>query len=90
MTGFKDFRFARIILAGIEAMHMIRKCQMQDNGVKCGVADQFYSLATYGILILWRRPGPILLNRDTTIERVGWGWFFRLVEPASASHPRKY
>ncbi|WP_367949138.1 DDE-type integrase/transposase/recombinase, partial [Paraburkholderia sp. NMBU_R16] len=28
MMGFKDFRCARIILAGIEIMHMIRKGQM--------------------------------------------------------------
>jgi putative transposase len=29
MLGFKDFRCARIILSGIEVMHMIRKGQMQ-------------------------------------------------------------
>ena len=29
MQGFKDFRCARIILSGIEVMHMIRKRQMK-------------------------------------------------------------
>ena len=45
MMGFKDFRCARIILAGIEVMHMIRKGQMHDEGVAATVAEQFYSLA---------------------------------------------
>ena len=31
MMGFKDFRCARIILAGIEVMHMIRKRQLRDH-----------------------------------------------------------
>ena len=44
MMGFKDFRCARIILAGIEVMHMIRKGQMQDDGVAKPAAEQFYSL----------------------------------------------
>jgi transposase-like protein len=44
MMGFKDFRCARIILAGIEVMHMIRKGQMQDDGVAKTEPEQFYSL----------------------------------------------
>ena len=44
MMGFKDFRCARIILAGIEVMHMIRKGQMKIDGVERTVAEQFYSL----------------------------------------------
>lgn len=44
MMGFKDFRCARIILSGIETMHMIRKGQMKDNGVTRTAAAQFYSL----------------------------------------------
>ncbi|MBC8742477.1 IS6 family transposase [Paraburkholderia sp. UCT31] len=44
MMGFKSFRCARIILSGIELMHMIRKGQMQDErGIKTA-AEQFYSL----------------------------------------------
>jgi transposase-like protein len=45
MLGFKDFKCARVILSGIELMHMIKKGQM-----KCSVktapsaAEQFYSL----------------------------------------------
>ncbi len=46
MMGFKDFWCARIILAGIELMHMIRKRQMKDDGVDRTVAAQFYSLLT--------------------------------------------
>jgi transposase-like protein len=44
MTGFKDFRCARIILSGIETMHMIRKGQMEDDRVTRTAAAQFYSL----------------------------------------------
>ena len=46
MVGFKDFRCARIILAGIETMHMIKKGQLQRPKVKAlSAASQFYSLA---------------------------------------------
>jgi len=31
--GFKDFPRTRIILSGIETMHMIRKWQMKADGV---------------------------------------------------------
>jgi putative transposase len=44
MMGFKDFRCARIILAGIELMHMIRKGQMHDDGFAKTAAEQFRSL----------------------------------------------
>jgi transposase-like protein len=40
MMGFKDFRCARIILAGIELMHMIRKGQMHDDGFAKTAAEQ--------------------------------------------------
>jgi putative transposase len=46
MLGFKSFRCARIILGGIELMHMIAKGQMKsDDGRHRSVADQFYDLA---------------------------------------------
>jgi putative transposase len=44
MMGFRNFRCARIILAGIEVMHMIRKGQMKDDGIARNRAEQFYSL----------------------------------------------
>lgn len=44
MMGFKVFWCARIILSGIEIMHMIRKGQMRDDGIAVTAADQFYSL----------------------------------------------
>jgi len=45
MLGFKDFRWARIILSGIEVMHMIRKGQMKtENGIHPSAAEQFYSM----------------------------------------------
>ena len=46
MLGFKTFRCAQILLAGIEVMHMIRKGQLgaiQDRA--SSVANQFFSLA---------------------------------------------
>ncbi|CAE6851537.1 IS6 family transposase ISBmu21 [Paraburkholderia domus] len=47
MLGFKDFRCARIILGGIEVMHMIRKGQMKCAKVTgASAAHQFYSLAS--------------------------------------------
>ena len=46
MLGFKSFRCARIIIAGIETMHMIRKGQMDcPAGKTMSAANQFYSLA---------------------------------------------
>ena len=45
MMGFKSFRCARILLGGIELMHMIAKWQMQTDGLTQTPADQFYSLA---------------------------------------------
>lgn len=46
MMGFKSFRCARAIIAGIETMHMIRKGQMADPKVQASSkADQFYGLA---------------------------------------------
>jgi putative transposase len=45
MMNFKDFRCARIILSGIEVMHMIRKGQMKTTkGISLSAAKQFYSL----------------------------------------------
>ena len=45
MLGFKSFRAARAILAGIELMHMIRKDQFMLKGENTSFADQFYALA---------------------------------------------
>jgi putative transposase len=46
MLGFKTFRCARILLAGIELMHMITKGQMTcARGTHPSAADQFYDLA---------------------------------------------
>ncbi|WP_156429534.1 IS6 family transposase [Burkholderia sp. TSV86] len=45
MLGFKDFRCARIILSGIEIMHMIRKGQLQRHrDVPLCVGQPFYAL----------------------------------------------
>ena len=47
MLGFKAFKSAKSVIAGIELMHMIRKGQLMMEG--CGgmsFADQFYALAT--------------------------------------------
>ncbi len=43
MLGFKTFRCARILLGGIELMHMIKKGQITGSGQTA--AEQFYSLA---------------------------------------------
>jgi putative transposase len=46
MLGFKSFRAARAVLAGIEIMHMIRKSQFNmADCVGMSFADQFYALA---------------------------------------------
>ena len=46
MLGFKIFRCARIIIAGIETMHMIRKSPLGDiKDQDSSAANQFYSLA---------------------------------------------
>jgi putative transposase len=46
MQGFKSFACARILIAGIETMHMIRKGQLEPlKEQDSSAADQFYSLA---------------------------------------------
>jgi putative transposase len=46
MLGFKPFRAAANVLAGIESMHMIRKGQLAMAGCeRMSFADQFYALA---------------------------------------------
>ena len=46
MPGFKAFRCARIILAGVEVMHMIRNGQLDcPKAQASSAANQFYSLA---------------------------------------------
>ena len=46
MLGFKTFRCARVLIAGIETMHMIRKGQLvAHEGQASCAASQFYSLA---------------------------------------------
>jgi len=47
MLGFKDFRCARVILSGVELMHMIKKGQMKCRGeTRLSPAQQFYSLVS--------------------------------------------
>lgn len=46
MLGFKSFRAAANVLAGVELMHMIRKGQFVIDGTaSMSFADQFYALA---------------------------------------------
>jgi transposase-like protein len=46
MLGFKSFRRAQAILAGIELIHMIRKGQYQHStGAHLSPAEQFYLLS---------------------------------------------
>jgi transposase-like protein len=46
MLGFKSFRCAAMLIAGIETMHMIRKGQLDcPKGQPSSAASQFYSLA---------------------------------------------
>ena len=46
MLGFKSFRCASILIAGIEIMHMIKKGQLdRPNAQASTAASQFYSLA---------------------------------------------
>lgn len=46
MLGFKSFWSARIIIAGIETMHMIKKGQLScPDGKAASATDQFYALA---------------------------------------------
>jgi putative transposase len=44
MLDFKDLRSVRILLFGIELMHMIRKGQMKDGGKGQTPAQHFYAL----------------------------------------------
>ena len=47
MLGFKSFRCASILIAGIETMHMIKKGQLdRPKAQASSAASQFYSLAS--------------------------------------------
>jgi putative transposase len=47
MLGFKSFNCARVLIAGIETMHMIKKGQLdRPEAQASSVASQFYSLAS--------------------------------------------
>jgi transposase-like protein len=49
LLGLKDFHSAAGIIAGIEAMHMTRKGQLDcSEGQPASAADQFYSQAFCG------------------------------------------
>jgi len=46
MLGFKSFRCASIVVAGIEVMHMIQKGQLGEiKDQASSAANQFYALA---------------------------------------------
>ena len=45
MLGFKSFRCAARVIAGVELMHMIRKGQFAADGAVMSFEDQFYALA---------------------------------------------
>ena len=42
--GFKSFRYAARVIAGVEFMHMIGKGQFAIDGIVMSFADQFYAL----------------------------------------------
>ena len=69
MLGFKTFRCARALIAGIETMHMIRKGQLDcPEGQASSAANQFYSLAfcaaaDSAVCCAWR------LHCDRTLDR---------------------
>jgi len=45
MLGFKNFFKAKIVLAGIELVRMIKKGQMKSSNLQESSAHKFYSLA---------------------------------------------
>jgi putative transposase len=45
LVASRNFGCARIVLGGVELMHMIRKGQMRDDGRGLSAAQQFYLLA---------------------------------------------
>ena len=46
MLGFKSFNCARVLIAGIETMHMVKKGQLDRSKAQASsAASQFYSLA---------------------------------------------
>ena len=46
MLNFKSFRSAKSVLAGVEMMHRIRKCQLMIKGcIELSFADQLYESA---------------------------------------------
>lgn len=47
MLGFKDFNSARVILSGIELMHMVKKGQVKCSGkTPLSATQKFYSFVS--------------------------------------------
>jgi putative transposase len=70
MLGFKDFRCARIILSGIEVMHMIRKGQMKtEDGTHPSAAEQFYSMVMWAVLLILGLLIKMVLSRHPLAGR---------------------
>jgi hypothetical protein len=59
MLDFMTFRCARILLGGIELMHMIAKGQMKDSGSGQTRAEKFNSV---GDISIPHHAGPVSLS----------------------------
>jgi putative transposase len=64
MPGFRDFHCARVVLSGIEPMHIIKKGQMKCRAeTPLSPAQQFYSPISYVILFISSFLDPLILMR---------------------------
>ena len=81
MLGLKEFDCARVILSGIEVMHIIKKAQMKCSGkVPRSAAQQFCSLVSYAFLGIFYFLVILVLPRHNRLYSSGWG----LVNPAAS------
>jgi putative transposase len=61
MLGFKNFRCARALIAGIETMHMLKKGQLADlKDPLSSAAEQFYSLAFWRPKLCFAEPASTI------------------------------
>ena len=65
ILGLKDFNCARVILSGIELMHMIKKVQVKCSGkTPLSASHQYCSLVSYAFLYILPLLDPLSLRRQ--------------------------
>jgi hypothetical protein len=67
MMAFRDFRCGRIILSGVETIHVVRGGEMEGRGVNPNHCAFLYALVTYGPHTILEFSCPLNLSRQYSL-----------------------